>query len=69
MELPEGKKSLGTRWSSRTNWDDSGVIVRNKTRLVVRGFRQVEGLYYIKFYALVAWLEAIRICLAYAMSR
>jgi hypothetical protein len=46
--------------------DDSGVIVRNKARLVVRGFRQIEGLDYTEVYAPVARLEAIRIFLAYA---
>ncbi|KAI3752880.1 hypothetical protein L2E82_24920 [Cichorium intybus] len=66
VELPEGKKSLDTRWVFRNNQDDSGVIVRNKARLVVRSFRQIEGLDYTEVYALVALLEAIRILLAYA---
>ena len=40
--------------------------MRNKARLVVRGFRQVEGLDYTEVYAPAARLEAIRIFLAYA---
>ena len=40
--------------------------MRNKARLVVRGFQQVEGLDYTEVYAPVARLEAIRIFLAYA---
>ena len=66
VELPKGKKSLDTRWVFRNKQDDSGVIVRNKARLVVRGFRQIEGLDYTEVYAPVARLEAIRIFLAYA---
>ncbi|KAL4582814.1 hypothetical protein LXL04_007375 [Taraxacum kok-saghyz] len=66
LELPKGKKSLDTRWVFRNKQDDSGVIVRNKARLVVRGFRQIEGLDYTEVYAPVARLEAIRIFLAYA---
>ncbi|KAL4579862.1 hypothetical protein LXL04_016030 [Taraxacum kok-saghyz] len=66
VELPKGKKSLDTCWIFRNKLDDSGVIVRNKARLVVRGFRQIEGLDYTKVYALVARLEDIRIFLAYA---
>ncbi|KAI3494633.1 hypothetical protein L1887_40550 [Cichorium endivia] len=66
VELPEGKKALDTRWVFRNKKDDSGVIVRNKARLVVRGFRQIEGLDYTEVYAPVARLEAIRIFLAYA---
>ena len=66
VELPKGKKSLDTRWVFRNKQDDSGVIVRNKARLVVRGFRQIEGLDYTEVYAPVARLEAIRIFLASA---
>ena len=66
VELPKGKKSLDTRWVFRNKQDDSGVIVRNKARLVVRGFRQIEGLDYTEVYAPVARMEAIRIFLAYA---
>ena len=50
----------------RNKLDDSGVIVRNKSRLVVQGFRQIEGLDYDEVFALVARLEAIRLFLAYA---
>ena len=66
VELPKGKRALDTRWVFRNKHDDSGVIVRNKARLVVRGFRQIEGLDYTEVYAPVARLEAIRIFLAYA---
>ncbi|XP_076950820.1 uncharacterized protein LOC143623906 [Bidens hawaiensis] len=40
VELPKGKKSLDMRWVFRNKQDDTRVIVRNKSRLVVRGFRQ-----------------------------
>jgi hypothetical protein len=40
--------------------------VRNKARLVVKGFSQVEGLDFGETFAPVARLEAIRILLAYA---
>ncbi|XP_076884201.1 putative mitochondrial protein AtMg00820 [Bidens hawaiensis] len=66
VELPAGKKSLDTRWVFRNKQDDTGVIVRNKARLVVRGFHQVEGLDYTEVYALVDRLEAIQFFLAYA---
>ena len=48
------------------NQDDQGVVVRNKARLVTKGFSQVEGLYFGETFAPVARLEAIRILLAYA---
>ena len=46
--------------------DDQGVIVRNKARLVTKGFSQVEGLNFRETFAPVARLEAICILLAYA---
>jgi len=42
------------------------VVVRNKERLVAKGFAQVEGLDFGETFAPVASLEAIRILLAYA---
>ena len=66
VELSKGKKSLDMRWVFRNKQDDCGVIERNKARLVVCGFKQIEGLDYTYVYALVARLEAICIFLAYA---
>ena len=45
--------------------DDQGVVVKNKTRLVAKGFSQVEGLDFGETFAPVVRLEAIRILLAY----
>jgi hypothetical protein len=41
-------------------------VVRNKVRLVAKGFSQVEGLDFAETFAPVVRLEAIRILLAYA---
>jgi hypothetical protein len=41
-------------------------VTRNKARLVAKGYSQLEGLDFGETYALVAWLESIRILLAYA---
>ncbi|XP_076910732.1 uncharacterized protein LOC143568429 [Bidens hawaiensis] len=66
VELPVGKKTLDTNWVFHNKQNDNGVIVRNKARLVVRDFCQVESLDYTEVYALVALLESIWIFLAYA---
>ena len=42
------------------------MVTRNKARLVVKGYLQVEGLDFDETYAPVARLESIRILLAYA---
>jgi hypothetical protein len=46
-----------------------GKIVRNKSRLVCKGYAQVEGQYFDETFAPVAVLEAIRIFLAYACHK
>jgi hypothetical protein len=46
--------------------DDQGIVVRNKPRLVAKGFSQVEGLDFRETFAPFARLEAICILLAYA---
>ena len=46
--------------------EDLGTIVRNKARLVVKGYNQQEGIDYDETFAPVARLEAIRILIAFA---
>jgi hypothetical protein len=65
-EHPKDARVIGTKWVFRNKQDDQGVVVRNKARLIVKGFSQVEGLDFGETFAPVARLEAIRIILAYA---
>ncbi|KAJ9544973.1 hypothetical protein OSB04_024680 [Centaurea solstitialis] len=46
--------------------DENDLIIRNKSHLVAKGYRQQEGIDYDKTFAHVARIEAIRIFLAYA---
>nr|GFB40075.1 hypothetical protein [Tanacetum cinerariifolium] len=45
--------------------DEEQTVIRNKSRLVVRGYRQKEGINFEESFAPVARMEAIRIFLAY----
>ena len=65
-ERSQGARVTGTKWVFRNKQDGQGVVVRNKARLVVKGFSQVEGLDFGEAFAPVARLEAICILLAYA---
>ena len=49
--------------------NENGNITRNKTRLVVQGYSQEEGIDFEETYAPVARLEAIRILLAFVVSQ
>ena len=46
--------------------DENGIIVRNKARLVTKGYCQQEGIDFDETFAHVAIFNAIRIFLAYA---
>ncbi|GJR21133.1 putative ribonuclease H-like domain-containing protein [Tanacetum coccineum] len=66
VELPYGKKVIGTKWVFRNKRDERSIIVKNKARLVAQGFRQEEGIDYDEVFAPVARIEAIRLFLAFA---
>nr|GFA90519.1 putative ribonuclease H-like domain-containing protein [Tanacetum cinerariifolium] len=44
VDLPFGKKSIGTKWVYKNKKDEREVVVRNKARLVAQGHRQEEGI-------------------------
>ena len=63
---PENHTIIGTKSVFRNKMDESGVIIRNKARLVAQGYNQEEGIDFDETYAPVARLEAIRMLLAFA---
>ncbi|XP_021751193.1 uncharacterized protein LOC110716851 [Chenopodium quinoa] len=63
---PKKKKTIGLKWVFRNKLDEHGIIVRNKTSLVVQGFNQQEGIDYEETFAPVARLEAIRQLISFA---
>nr|GEV26158.1 retrovirus-related Pol polyprotein from transposon TNT 1-94 [Tanacetum cinerariifolium] len=57
------------KWIYKVKLDELGGIVKNKARLVARGYRQEEGIDFEESFAPVAKLEAIRIFLTYAAHK
>ncbi|GJZ58609.1 putative ribonuclease H-like domain-containing protein [Tanacetum coccineum] len=66
VNLPNGKRAIGTKWVFRNKKDERGIVIRNKARLVAQGYTQEEGIDYDKVFAPVARIEAIRLFFAYA---
>ncbi|GJW82817.1 putative ribonuclease H-like domain-containing protein, partial [Tanacetum coccineum] len=66
VDLPYGKRAIGTKWVYRNKKDERGSVIRNKARLVAQGYTQEEGIDYDEVFAPVARIEAIRLFLAYA---
>ncbi|GKB07873.1 retrovirus-related pol polyprotein from transposon TNT 1-94 [Tanacetum coccineum] len=54
------------KWIYKVKLDELGGIIKNKARLVARGYHKEEGIDFEESFALVARLDAIRIFLAYA---
>nr|GFB80221.1 putative ribonuclease H-like domain-containing protein [Tanacetum cinerariifolium] len=66
VDLPYGKRAIGTKWVYRNKKDEIGIVIKNKARLVTQGHTQEEGINYEEVFAPVARIEAIRLFLAYA---
>nr|GFD30278.1 copia protein [Tanacetum cinerariifolium] len=66
VDLPNGKRAIGSKWVFRNKKDKRGIVIRNKALLVTRGHTQEEGIDYEEFFAPVARIEAIWLFLAYA---
>nr|GEY61479.1 hypothetical protein [Tanacetum cinerariifolium] len=62
-------KPLTLKWLFKNKHDEENTIIRNKTRLVVRGYRQEEGIYFKESFASVVRMKAIRIFLVYAAQK
>ena len=58
---PQDKSIIGTKWIFKNKKDENGIIVRNKAKLVAKGYRQQEGIDYDQTFA-----PTIRMFLAYA---
>nr|GFB23346.1 retrovirus-related Pol polyprotein from transposon TNT 1-94 [Tanacetum cinerariifolium] len=57
------------KWIYKVKLDELGGILKNKARLVARGYRQEEVIEFEESFAPVARLEAIRIFLAYVAHK
>ncbi|GJS47424.1 putative ribonuclease H-like domain-containing protein [Tanacetum coccineum] len=66
---PDNIKPLTLKWLFKNKHDEENTVIRNKTRLVVRGYRQEEGIDFEESFTPVARMEAIRIFLAYAAHK
>nr|GEU41512.1 hypothetical protein [Tanacetum cinerariifolium] len=62
---PDNIKPLTIKCLFKNKHDEENTVIRNKTRLFVRGYHQEEGIDFEESFASVARMEAIRNFLAY----
>nr|GEV40581.1 copia protein [Tanacetum cinerariifolium] len=60
---------IALKWIYKVKLDESGDVLKNNARLVVKGYRQEEGIDFEESFAPVAHIKAIRIFIANAASR
>ncbi|GJY20318.1 putative ribonuclease H-like domain-containing protein [Tanacetum coccineum] len=66
VPAPYGKTIIGSKWVFRNKRDETGIVIKNKARLVAQGYNQQEGIDYDETFAPIAKLKAIRIFLAFS---
>nr|GEW61103.1 retrovirus-related Pol polyprotein from transposon TNT 1-94 [Tanacetum cinerariifolium] len=60
---------LTLKWLFKNKHDEEQTVIRNKSRLVVKGYRQKEGIDFEESFASVSRMEYIKIFLAYAAHK
>nr|GFB50038.1 putative ribonuclease H-like domain-containing protein [Tanacetum cinerariifolium] len=58
VDLPHGKRAIGTKWVFRNKNDERGIVVRNKAQLVAQGYTQEKEIDYEEVFP-VTRIEAI----------
>ncbi|GKA13413.1 putative ribonuclease H-like domain-containing protein, partial [Tanacetum coccineum] len=57
VDLPNGKRAIGTKWVYKNKKDERGIVIKNKARLVAQRYTHEEGIDYDEVFALVARIK------------
>jgi len=63
---PKDKNIMRTKWVFKNKLNEEGKVIRNKAKLVCKGYTKVECIDFDKTFAPIARLDAIRMFLAFA---
>nr|GEY55824.1 retrovirus-related Pol polyprotein from transposon TNT 1-94 [Tanacetum cinerariifolium] len=69
VPAPYNISPITLKWLFKNKHDEEQTVIRNKSRLLVKGYRQEEGIDFEESFAPVARMEAIRIFLAYVVHK
>ncbi|GJS94430.1 retrovirus-related pol polyprotein from transposon TNT 1-94 [Tanacetum coccineum] len=65
---PDGKNIIAVKWIWK-NKSAENIVIRNKSHLVAKGYKQEEGIDFEESFALDARLEAVRMFVAFATHK
>nr|GEW75518.1 hypothetical protein [Tanacetum cinerariifolium] len=69
VDRPLWKNVINMKWLWKNKHDEENTVIRNKSRLVAKGYTQKEGVDFEESFAHVARLEAVRLFIAYAAHK
>nr|GEZ38313.1 retrovirus-related Pol polyprotein from transposon TNT 1-94 [Tanacetum cinerariifolium] len=69
VDRPLCTNVINLKWLLKNKHDEESIVIRNKSRLVVKGYAQKEGVDFEESFAPVARLEAVRLFIANAAHK
>ena len=60
VALPDGRRTIGSKWIFKREKNVAGHVEKFKARLVAKGYSQVEGVNFDEICSLVAKLTSLR---------
>nr|GEX33306.1 retrovirus-related Pol polyprotein from transposon TNT 1-94 [Tanacetum cinerariifolium] len=69
VDRPLCKNVINMKWLWKNKRDEENTVIRNKSRLVAKGYAQKEGINFEESFAPVARLEAVRLFITYAAHK
>ena len=59
LDLPNDRQAIENKWIFKKKTNADGIVTIYKARLVVKGFRQVQGVDYNEIFSTVAMLKSV----------
>nr|GEW04994.1 hypothetical protein [Tanacetum cinerariifolium] len=69
VDIPLCKNIINMKWIWKNKREEENIVIRNKSRLVGKGYAQKEGIDFEESFALVDQLEAVWLFIAYAAHK
>nr|GEY29749.1 hypothetical protein [Tanacetum cinerariifolium] len=69
VDRPLCKNVINMKWLWKNKSDEENIVIRNKSRLMAKGYAQKEGVDFEESFAPVARLEAVRLFIGYAVHK